>query len=59
MHIHGCQKIWAIQMPKIKNRDIRILFFFLKKMGGGGIIYLAALIRGGGYSARTAVLCHT
>ena len=40
MHIHGCQEIWAIHIPKSENRTIHILSFFKKRVF---IIYLAAL----------------
>ena len=43
-HIHGIQKSLAIQMPKLRKRDIHNTFFFLKKRGG---LYLAALKKGG------------
>ena len=43
-HIHGIQKSLAIQMPKLRKRDIHNTFFFLKKRGG---LNLAALKKGG------------
>ena len=46
MHIHGCQKIWTIHIPKSENMAIHILSF--KK---GGLSY--TLLKKGGFSART------
>ena len=42
VHIHGCQNIWHIHIPKTEKRAIYFLFF--KKMGY--VIYLAAQKKG-------------
>ena len=45
MHIYGCQKIWAIPIPKFRPF---IYFLFLKKEGGSYHISRGAEKGGGG-----------
>ena len=45
-HIHGIQKSLAIQMPKLRKRDIHNTFFFLKKKRG----FIPGGAEKGGYS---------
>ena len=42
MHIHGCKKTWAIQMPKFVKMRHSYTFFIKKEF----IIYVAALKKG-------------
>ena len=51
VHIHGCQKIWAFLIPKIRSF---IYFLFQKGVG----YHIPGGAEKGGYSARTSVLCH-